>query len=229
MIGAAIFDIDGTLIDSVDAHTQAWVEGFRDQGVDVAYDAVRHQIGKGADQLLPVFLDAPSLKRIGSAIEARQREVFQSRFLNQIQPFPGVRDLFTQLRGDGVKCVLASSGKAAEVARYQEIAGVSGLVDAVATSEDVDRSKPAPDIVEAALKRIAPTPRGGCVFIGDTPYDAEAATRAGVICFGVLSGGFPEDELRAAGCVSVFRNISDLLYQYDVFRGLAAGPHALTG
>jgi HAD superfamily hydrolase (TIGR01509 family) len=215
MIEAAIFDIDGTLIDSVDAHAKAWVAGFRDHGVPVDFAEVRRQIGKGADKLLPVFLDPAALAKFGQAIEARQGEVFTSQYLAQIRPFAGVRTLFERLRGDGVKCVLASSGKRKEVSRYQEIANITDLVDAVATSEDAAQSKPSPDIVEAALHRLAPTPPGRCVFVGDTPYDAEAATRADVVTIGVLSGGFAEASLRSAGCKNVFRDVEDLLAHYQ--------------
>lgn len=214
MLEAAIFDMDGTLIDSVDAHARAWVIGFRDHGVEVAFDAVRRQIGKGADKLLPVFLDTSAIERLGKAIEARQGEVFRDQFLPQIRAFPGVRRLFEQLRDDGVKRTLASSGKPEDVARYQEIAEISDLVDALTTSQDADQSKPAPDIVQVTLRRIAPTPPSRCVFIGDTPYDAEAATRAGVPAIGVLSGGFAETELRAAGCGDVYRDVEDLLDRY---------------
>ena len=215
MIEAAIFDIDGTLIDSVDAHAQAWVEGLKRHGFAVDYETVRRQIGKGSDQLLPVFLSPGDLEAFGPVIEATQGEIFKERYQAVIQPFRGVRELFERLRGDGVTCVLASSGKAKDVSINERIAGVDGLVDAVVTSEDVDRSKPAPDIVHAALKRIAPTPAARCVFIGDTPYDAEAAIRAGVSTVGVLGGGFDDTELKASGCTAVYRDVKDLLDHYD--------------
>jgi HAD superfamily hydrolase (TIGR01509 family) len=221
MIDAAIFDIDGTLIDSVDAHARAWLIGFEEHGVAVKLDDVRLQIGKGADKLLPHFLDKAAVDHVGNAIEARQNEVFTARFLSYIRPFPGVRTLFKRLRADGVKCVLCSSAKPEEVSRYQEIAHISDLVDAVSTSDAVEESKPAPDIVEAALKKIAPTQPARCVFIGDTPYDAEAATRAGVSAIGVLGGAFGEAELRAAGCCAVYSDIEALLANYSA---LAVAP-----
>jgi HAD superfamily hydrolase (TIGR01509 family) len=214
MIEAAIFDIDGTLIDSVDAHAQAWAIGFRQHGVDVAVDQVRRQIGKGADKLLPVFLSESDVQRLGPAIDARQQDVFNERYLSHIRPFPAVRALFERLRADGVKRVFASSGKSQEAARYQQIADIADLVDAVATSQDADQSKPAPDIIKAALEKIAATAPDRCVFVGDTPYDAEAATQAGVATIGVLSGGFSEQALRTAGCRAVYRDIEDLLAHY---------------
>ena len=111
--------------------------------------------------------------------------------------------------------------KPADVEQAEAIAGISGLVDAIATSEDVDRSKPSPDIVEAALKSIAPAAAAQCVFIGDTPWDAEAAGRAGVIALGLSNPVFTDDELVAAGCQRVFKSIPDLLRHYDEVVGLA--------
>ena len=215
MIAAVIFDIDGTLVDSVDAHAKAWVAGFSDLGIEVDLDAVRLQIGKGADQLLPVFLNPDAVKRLGEAINARQSKIFREAFLPQVRAFAGVRPLFERLRSDGVKCVLASSGKPADVDTNRKLAGIDGLVDAVATSEDVDQSKPSPDIVRAALQRIAPTPADSCLFVGDTPYDAEAALRSGVATIGVTGGAFDAGALQAAGCKVVYRDIEDLLQHYE--------------
>jgi HAD superfamily hydrolase (TIGR01509 family) len=126
-----------------------------------------------------------------------------------------VRALFERIRAAGRTIVLASSGKADEVERYQEIAGVADLVQAVTTSNDAERSKPHPDIFAAALRRIAPVTAAEAVVVGDTPYDAEAARQAGLATVGVLCGGFPEADLRAAGCVAVYRDPEDLLHRYD--------------
>jgi len=215
MIDAAIFDIDGTLIDSVEGHAQAWEAALKEYGFNVDRDTVRRQIGKGADQLLPVFLNPDQIDQAGPAIDARQGEIFKARHLQGVRPFSGVRDLFERLRNDGVKRVLGSSGKPDDVEEAEAIAGITGLVDAIATSQDVQRSKPSPDIVQAALRAIAPTPASHCVFIGDTPWDAEAAVKAGVIALGVSSPVFADDELVAAGCHRVFKSIPDLLRSYD--------------
>jgi HAD superfamily hydrolase (TIGR01509 family) len=221
MIAAAIFDIDGTLIDSVEGHAQAWTAAFKEFGFDVDLALVRRQIGKGSDKLLPALLEAEQVERVGEAIDARQGEIFKTRYLSDVRAFPGVRDLFARLRDDGVKCVLGSSGKPADVDRAQATADITGLVDASATSEDAESSKPSPDIVVAALEAIAPTPVAKCVFIGDTPWDAEAATRAGVIALGLSNPVFSDDELISAGCRRVFKSIHDLLRQYDDVVALA--------
>ena len=221
MIEAAIFDIDGTLIDSVEGHAQAWETAFKEFGFDVELEAVRRQIGKGSDQLLPTLLKPDEIERAGGAIDARQGEVFKLRHLEGVRAFAGVRDLFERLRDDGVKRVLGSSGKPEDVETAEAIADIADLVDVMATSEDVHRSKPSPDIVQAALQAIAPTSPARCVFIGDTPWDAEAARRAGVMAIGLSNPVFSDDELVAAGCRQVFKSILDLLRNYDEVVGLA--------
>src|ERR1700744_4386226 len=135
MIEAALFDIDGTLIDSVEAHAKAWTIAFAEHGVEAAFDEVRRQIGKGADKLLPEFLDKAALDALGKRIDARQAEIFKDDYLRQIRPFPGVRPLFERLKSDGVKRVLATSGKPEDVSAYKEIANIADLVDTGATSE----------------------------------------------------------------------------------------------
>ena len=212
---AVIFDIDGTLVDTVDLHADAWVETFRRFGLEVGRDAVRSQIGKGGDQLMPVFLSREMLDERGAEIEAYRGDLFKRAYLPRARAFPGVRQLFERLRAADQTAVLASSCKADEVERYQEIAGIEDLVEVVTTSGDAERSKPHPDIFEAALGRIAPLTAADAVVVGDSPYDAEAARKAGLRTVGVLCGGFPEKDLRAAGCVAVYRDPEDLLRHYD--------------
>jgi beta-phosphoglucomutase-like phosphatase (HAD superfamily) len=153
---AVIFDVDGTLIDSVDLHAAAWVDTFRHFGLEIDHDEVRSQIGKGGDQLMPVFLPPAMLEERGEEIEAYRGDLFKRVYLSKAHAFPGVRTLFERIRAAGQTAVLASSGKADEVERYQEIAGIADQVQAVTTSDDAERSKPHPDIFAAALRRIAP-------------------------------------------------------------------------
>ena len=219
---AVIFDIDGTLIDSVDGHARAWQEVFSRHGVDVAFEDVRRQIGKGGDQLMPVFLPDDLLRSRGKQIEQERSALFKSRDLPGVRAFPGVRDLFQSLRASGIRTFLASSAKADDIERYKEIAGVVDLVDGAASSDEAERSKPHPDIFQAALAKVGGAAPGDCVAVGDTPYDAEAATKAGLLAVGVLCGGFPEADLRAAGCLAIYRDPADLLARLDaspVFRG----------
>ncbi|MGU3359348.1 HAD family hydrolase [Methylobacterium sp. M6A4_1b] len=213
-VRAVIFDIDGTLLDSVDLHAQAWVDAFAHFGVTVGHDEARSQIGKGGDQLLPVFLDEARIAREGETIEAYRSDLFKRDYLSQVKPFPGVRALFEHLKSQGLTVALASSGKAAEVEHYQSLMKVEDLTDVVVTSDDVARSKPFPDIFQAALEKLAPLTAAQAVVVGDTPYDAEAAGKAGIRSIGVLCGGFPEAGLRAAGCLAIYRDPQDLLDGY---------------
>lgn len=211
---AVIFDIDGTLLDSVDLHARAWVEAFAHFGVTTDFADVRRQIGKGGDELMPVFLSEERVARDGETIEAYRSDLFKRRYLSEVRPFPGVRPLFEHIRAAGLTIALASSGKRSEVEHYTEILEIGDLVDVATSSDDADRSKPHPDIFEAALEKLDGAPRDAIIVIGDTPYDAEAAAKAGLRTVGLLCGGFPEADLRSAGCVAIYRDPEDLLGRF---------------
>jgi HAD superfamily hydrolase (TIGR01509 family) len=215
MAKAVIFDIDGTLIDTVDLHAEAWVEALRHFGVEVAFSDMRAQIGKGGDQILHGLLPASLVEKRGEEIQTYRGDLFLRDYLSKARAFPGVRDLFQRIRAEGQRAVLASSGKADEVERYKEIAGIADLIENATSSDDAERSKPFPDIFQAALARLAPLGPAEAVVVGDTPYDAEAARSAGMRSVGVLCGGFPEPALRAAGSVAVYDGPADLLAHYD--------------
>ncbi len=215
MVKAVIFDVDGTLVDTNDLHAASWAETFRHFGHDVPQDRVRHEIGKGGDQLMPALLPREAVERRGKDMEAFRKDLYMRECLPRARPFPGVPALFERIRAAGQRIVLASSGKADEVERYKEIAGIAGLIDAATTSDDAERSKPFPDIFRAALERIAPIGPGDAVVVGDTPYDAQAAAKAGLRTVGLLCGGFPEDELRRSGVVALYRDPADLLANYE--------------
>src|SRR5215213_2583790 len=159
---------------------------------------------------MPVFLPPVMLEGQGEEIEAYRGDLFKRDYLPKARAFPGVRALLERIRVAGQTVALASSGKADEVERYHEIAGIADLVQAVTASDDAERSKPHPDIFVAALRRITPVTAAEAVLVGDTPYDAQAARKAGLATVGVLCGGFPEADLRAAGCVAVYRDPEDL-------------------
>ena len=215
MAKAAIFDVDGTLVDSVDLHAQAWHDAFRDFGRDIAFDELRAQIGKGGDQLLPVFLDPGEIDEIGERLEAHRAEIFKSRYLSQVTAFPKVRELIRRLIADGTTIALASSAKADELQTYKKVAGIDDLVGVETSSEDAERSKPHPDIFAAAIERLGGIPHGDILAVGDTPWDALAAGKAGLRTVGVLCGGFAEADLREAGCIAIYRDAADLLATYE--------------
>ncbi len=215
MIRGVIFDVDGTIVDSVDSHAQAWQEAFKKFGREVAYEKVRHQIGKGGDQLMPVFFSKEELERFGKKMEEYRGEIYKRDYLSRVTDFPKVRELFERIRRDDKRIVLASSAKKDELEVYKKIARISDLIEAETSADDAEKSKPHPDIFEAALEQLEGIAPQEIIVIGDTPYDAEAAGKADLRTIGVLCGGFPEEELRAAGCVAIYNDPADLLARYD--------------
>ncbi|MFL6256208.1 MAG: HAD family hydrolase [Pyrinomonadaceae bacterium] len=220
---AVIFDVDGTLVDSVDLHARAWQEALAHFGKHFDFERVRYQIGKGGDQLMPVFLTQAELDEFGDALEEYRGELFKREYLSRIKAFPKVRELFERVKREGLQIALASSAKADELKTYQKLANIEDLVEEETSSDDAEKSKPHPDIFEAALSRLDDTRPSEAVVVGDTPYDAEAAGKAGLQTIGFLSGGFPEADLRAAGCATIYRDPADLLANYDT-SPLAARP-----
>jgi HAD superfamily hydrolase (TIGR01549 family) len=210
MIKAVIFDVDGTLVDTVDQHATAWQRTFAHFGRDVAFEAVRSQIGKGGDQLMPVFLPKDEVERRGKEIEEFRKKLFQRDYLPHVSGFPKVRELFERIIAEEKRVALASSAKGDELENYKKAANILDLVDTETSSDDAERSKPHPDIFEAALARLKLPPQSAIV-VGDSPYDAEAAGKAGLKTIGLLSGGFAEADLRKAGAAEIFRDPADLL------------------
>lgn len=185
-----IFDIDGTLIDSVDLHALAWHEAFQQFGHDVSFEAARSQIGAGGDKLLPVFLTDEQVRDHGKAMEAWRSEHFKSRYLPMVRSFSAVPDLMHALRKRGLKVAIASSAKKEELEIYLRVAEIAGLVDVKISSEDVNKSKPAPDVFEVAVQKLEVAP-ADAVAVGDAPYDAQAACNIGIQAVGVCQAVSP--------------------------------------
>ena len=215
MIKAIIFDVDGTLVDSVDAHAQAWQEAFAAFGYDFPFDKLRGQIGKGGDQLLPYMLSQEEADAKGKDIDKHRSSLVKDKFLPGIKGFAKTHELFEALRERGIKIALASSAKGEELAVYKRKADIVDLVEEETSSDDAERSKPYGDIFQAALDRLPGIEPGDAIVVGDTPYDAEAAAKVGVRTIGVLCGGFPEEQLRDAGCFAIYRDPADLLAHID--------------
>jgi HAD superfamily hydrolase (TIGR01509 family) len=215
VVKAVIFDIDGTLVDSVDLHARAWQEAFAHFGKQFSFERVRYQIGKGGDQLLPVFLSEREIEEFGDELTEHRGELFKREYLPRVVAFPRVRELFERIRRDGKSVALASSAKKGELKEYKRIANIEDLVEEETSADDADKSKPHPDIFEAALEQLGDVEPSEAIVVGDTPYDAEAAGKAGLKTIGVLSGGFPEEDLRAAGCVRIYKDVAELLADYD--------------
>ncbi|WP_152046768.1 HAD family hydrolase [Aureimonas psammosilenae] len=211
---AILFDIDGTLVDSNDQHVEAWDEAFRGAGYSFDRQVIHDQIGKGSDMLLPTLL--PDLgEDAQEAIGEAHGKAFKTKFLEKIQPFPNARDLLERAHEGGQKVVLASSASEAELDHYLDLLDVRALVAATTSADDVETSKPAPDIFGTALKKLGSPSPDEVIVIGDTPYDIEAAEKCGLRTIGLLSGKFSEAVLRDAGAVAIYADVAALLADYD--------------
>jgi HAD superfamily hydrolase (TIGR01509 family) len=209
-VRGVIFDVDGTLVDSNDAHARAWEEAFREAGYPVPFEKIRPLIGMGGDKLVPALTgwskDDPRVEKLGR----RRGEIFRERHLPQIRPFPRTRELLAAMREAGLKLAVATSAEKAELEPLLEHAGASDLIEHKASSDDAESSKPDPDIVQAALRRLG-LPKSAVVMIGDTPYDVEAATRAGIPIIAFRSGGWDDESLK--GAREIYDGPADLLAQ----------------
>jgi HAD superfamily hydrolase (TIGR01509 family) len=213
MIKAVLFDIDGTLIDSNELHVTAWAQVFAEAGHPVDRDSIRGQIGKGGDNLVPSLFPSLPAQTQKTLADGHGR-LFKQLFLHRAQPFPGARALVERVHDAGRRVVLASSASKEELQHYVRLLGVKELVDASTTIDDVETSKPAPDIFAVALKRAGVDAREA-IAVGDAPYDVQSAKQAGFGTIGLLSGGFSRLDLEQAGAVAIYRDAADLLANYD--------------
>ena len=209
---AAILDIDGTLVDSNYQHALAWHGAFRDHDHTVAIHRIHRHIGMGGDQLVAALLGEAAEREEGDALRAAEARRYREEHLATVQPLDGARDLVVRLKDAGREVVLASSAKPDEVEHYLDLLDVRELVDAWTDAGDVARTKPAPDLVLAALDEV-----GGdlAVMVGDSTWDCRAARSAGVETLAVLTGGFSAQELFDAGALSVFASMPELLDRLD--------------
>lgn len=222
-IEAVIFDIDGTLVDTVDFHAQSWERTFQHFGHQIPYEQIRAQIGKGSDKLMPVFFSIEELNRSeddrsptkGERMRDYRRELYKREYHPRIKAFPQVRELFLRIKADGKRIALASSATKDDLATYKQILNVEDLLDAATTTTEVESSKPEPDIFTATLDKLGGIAPARVIVVGDTPYDAEAASKANLRTIGVLSGGFSAENLRQAGCIAIYQDVADLLARYD--------------
>jgi phosphoglycolate phosphatase-like HAD superfamily hydrolase len=220
-IKGVIFDVDGTLIDSNDAHAHAWVDAVAEFGFDASFDEARRLIGMGGDKLLPALIGLEEDDDLGDRISKRRGEIFLTRYFPSVRAFPKSRDLFVRLRDAGLRIVIASSAKQEELDQFLDRARVRDLVENKASSDDAENSKPDPDIVHAALDKLGL--RVDEVFmVGDTPYDVEAASRAGIRTIALRSGGWSDEEL--AGAVAIYDDPADLLAHVGDFVSELTAP-----
>ncbi|THF71656.1 HAD family hydrolase [Deinococcus sp. Arct2-2] len=210
MYKGVIFDIDGTLVDSNDAHARAWVRAFADEQLTVSFDQVRPLIGMGSDQMIPrlteIQKDTPEFKRLSE----RWKQHFQAEELPHLKAHPGVRALVERLQARGLRLIVGTSADEALVADLLKVAGVADLLTEYTTASDVEASKPEPDIVLAAVSKLGLTP-GEVLMVGDTPFDIASARKAGVATIALRCGG----DTRFEGAVAVYADPQDWLEQLD--------------
>ena len=201
-----MLDLDGTLVDANYQHAFAWYRAFRRHDIAVPMWRVHRHIGMGGDQIVEAIAGEDVERRLGDALREASAEEF-ARLRDECEPLEGAADLVRELKRRDLAVVLASSAKEQEVDHYLDLLDARELVDGWTTSADVERTKPEPDLVRAALEQLGTE---DAVMVGDTPWDVQAAEKAGVPTVAVLTGGFSESELTDAGAVAVFSSIVEL-------------------
>ena len=217
MIKAIIFDLDGTLVDSVDYHTEAWVKAFQKYGYDFSFDKLREQIGKGSEFIIGELLSTEEAEKLESDIAGYRKQYYQENLLSKVQPFPQVKELFQKIRADGLKIVLASSARNETIQHYKQLLKIEDLIEGATSTDDVEESKPEPDIFQSALKKLDNISAKEIIVVGDSPYDAIAAGKTSIRTIGVLCGGFSQETLSKAGCIAIYQDPADLLNNYPDF------------
>jgi HAD superfamily hydrolase (TIGR01549 family) len=207
----AILDVDGTLVDSNYQHALAWYRAFRLHGITIPVWRCHRAIGMGGDQLVPYLAGEGFDREQGDVVRIEEHALFQ-QLVHEVQPFAGARGLIEDLKARGSKVVLASSAKPEDVARFLDLLDARELADGWTDSGSVENTKPAPDLVKAALELVGGGPG---VMIGDSTWDVEAAKQAKVPTLCVRTGGFGADELLEAGAEAVFESIAELRERLD--------------
>lgn len=210
-VEAALLDVDGTLIDSSYHHALAWYRAFRRHGIVLPVWGIHRAIGMGGDQLVPALVGEKVDGELGDEIR-KTRDPIYKELMDEVEPLHGAHELIEDLKDRGLQVVLASSSPQDELDHYLELLDARDLADAWTTKEDVERTKPAPDLVRAALDKAGTET---AMMIGDTRWDIEAAAKAGIETAAVMTGGWSKQELREAGAVAVFESVDELRKRLD--------------
>ena len=210
-IRGVILDVDGTLVNSNDAHAHSWVEAMAEQGYQVPFDTVRPLIGMGGDKVLPETIGVDKDSPTGKKISQRRGEIFKEQYLSSVRPFPHAQDLLNHMREHGLKLAIASSAKPDELKSLLSIVGAADLIQDKSSEKDASNSKPAPDIMEATLRKIG-LPANEVLMLGDTAYDIESGKNAGVGTIALRCGGWKDSDLQ--GAVAIYNDPADLLAHY---------------
>ena len=214
LLKGVLLDIDGTLLDSNDAHAAAFTRAFAEHGLDIPFDHVRPLVGMGSDKLIPSLTGFAHDTREGKAIVERKKGIFEERYLPDLRPTPGARALLERLLADRLTLVVATSAGGDEMKALLRQAGVDDLIHGATSSGDVDNSKPDPDVIGAAMKK-SKLKAGQLVMLGDTPYDVEAAAKAGLRTIALRCGGWWDDDA-LADAIALYDDPADLLAHWPV-------------
>ena len=220
-----LLDIDGTLLDSNDAHAKSWVDVFRRHGYGITYERVRPLIGKGSDKLVPELTGLDPETGEGKEMTEERSQLFLRDYLPRLHPTRGAQDLVQRLRDDGFCLVIATSAGGDELDQLLRQARIDDLIDRTTSSSDAESSKPDPDIIQAALRKGKLDPQA-TIMLGDTPYDIEAASRAGVRTIALRCGGW-WDDAALQGAIAIYDDPAALRAGIER-SALAAGPKART-
>ena len=209
-MATAILDIDGTLVDTNYHHAIAWYRAFRQHGFVLPLWQIHRHVGMGGDQLVAALAGEGFDREHGDEVRTAEKALYMA-LIDEVEPLEGAHGLIEDLKGNGHTVILASSAKPDEIERYLDLVDARKLADGWTHSGDVDRTKPHPDLVNAALEKAGPN--GEAVMVGDSPWDCRAADNAGVASIGVLTGGFSDKELEEAGAARVFYSVAELREQ----------------
>lgn len=214
MIKAVIFDIDGTLIDSNAAHAETFVKAFAEYDKKVSFEEIKKLIGMGSDKILEKYLSKSEIEEFGDDLTEYRKKIFLENYLPEIKTFPKLHELLKKIKANGKKIVLASSAGDEELEKYKKLMKIDEFLEEETSSDDAEESKPAPDIFQAAFDKLKNVEKTEVLIIGDTPYDAEAAKKAGIKIYGVESGGWSRENLLEKGCEKVFLDIAEIYRNY---------------
>ena len=209
---AILLDIDGTLVDSNDKHTDCWIEAFAHFDKEIAWEVMRQQIGKGGDLLVPDLLNAREMRKFGEKVKKYRGDLWMKKYMHSVQPFPGIKEALKELHGRGLKLAFASSSNENEVEYYVSLLEAEQVLEGSTSKGDAQFSKPSPEIFQAALERVG-TKQERTLVAGDTPYDVLASHRACLAIAALLCGGFEREQLGKAEFL--FDDIPSMVKELD--------------
>jgi HAD superfamily hydrolase (TIGR01509 family) len=211
---AVLCDLDGTLLDSNAFHAEAWQRSLAQFGYTVSFEDLVKQIGKGGEYLLAQFVPEDKLPTIEKEINSFRKRLFHREYIDRIVPFADARRLLERMRQQGLRIAVATSSEKSDLEAFKTVLKIHDLVEEDATADDADKPKPEPDIFQASLAMLKLQPHE-TIALGDTPWDVEAARKAGVDTIAVQSGGWTREELIEAGAIAVYVDVADLLRNFD--------------